>query len=56
MPTVPEPQWKDLTLERRGDVFILTMRKAPENRINIAFAQEIISAPALLRRAHHQGL
>jgi enoyl-CoA hydratase/carnithine racemase len=50
MPTVPEPQWKDLTLERRGDVFILTMRKAPENRINIAFAQEIISALRYIQR------
>lgn len=34
----------NLTLERRGDVFILTLHKAPENRIDVAFAQEIISA------------
>ena len=33
-----------LTKERRGDVFILTMRRAPENRLNVAFCQELISA------------
>lgn len=36
--------YKDLTVERRGDVFIVTMQKKPENRITVEFAQEIIRA------------
>ncbi|KAF1809371.1 ClpP/crotonase [Eremomyces bilateralis CBS 781.70] len=36
--------YKDLSVERRGQVFIVTMQKKPENRINVEFAQEIIRA------------
>ena len=36
--------YQNLTVERRGQVFIITMRKAPENRIDVAFAQEIVRA------------
>ncbi|GIZ39364.1 hypothetical protein CKM354_000275100 [Cercospora kikuchii] len=35
---------KDLLLERYDNVFVLTMRKAPENRINSAYAQKLIAA------------
>lgn len=42
--TTSAPAWKDLSLDRRGNVFILTMRKGPENRLNKAFCQEIIRA------------
>lgn len=35
----------DLALDRHdGNVFVLTMRKAPENRINSAYAQKLIAA------------
>ncbi|KAK2745915.1 putative secondary metabolism biosynthetic enzyme [Myotisia sp. PD_48] len=38
------PGFKDLTVTRHGDVFVITMRKAPENRLNLAFCQEMIRA------------
>jgi enoyl-CoA hydratase/carnithine racemase len=38
------PTFKNLTLERRGDVFVLTLQKPPENRLNSFFCQEIIRA------------
>lgn len=35
----------DLALDRHdGNVFVLTMRKAPENRLNSAYAQKLIAA------------
>lgn len=35
----------DLALDRHdGNIFVITMRKAPENRINVAYAQKLISA------------
>jgi len=36
--------YQNLTVERQGSIFIITMRKPPENRINVAFAQELIKA------------
>lgn len=49
MPTsfIDEP---DLALDRHdGNIFVLTMRKAPENRINSAYAQKLIGAFNLVR-------
>lgn len=34
----------DLALDQYDNIFILTMRKAPENRINSAYAQKLIAA------------
>lgn len=40
----------DLSLDRHpSNIFILTMRKAPENRIDSAYAQKLISAYNLVR-------
>jgi Delta3-Delta2-enoyl-CoA isomerase len=36
--------FENLNLERNGNIFILTMQKPPENRLNARFAQEIIRA------------
>ncbi|KAI5370713.1 Putative enoyl-CoA hydratase/isomerase, ClpP/crotonase-like domain superfamily [Septoria linicola] len=41
---------KDLLLERYDNVFVLTMRKAPENRINSAYAQRLITAYNTVRK------
>ncbi|KXT02881.1 hypothetical protein AC578_1831 [Pseudocercospora eumusae] len=42
---------KDLLVERYdGSVFVLTMRKAPENRINSQYAQKLISAYNTVRK------
>lgn len=38
------PAFKNLTLERCGNIFILTLNKPPENRLNSTFCQEIIRA------------
>ncbi|KAM0716078.1 hypothetical protein Q7P37_008592 [Cladosporium fusiforme] len=41
----------DLALDRQaGNIFIITMRKAPENRINSAYAQKLIGAFNLVRK------
>jgi enoyl-CoA hydratase/carnithine racemase len=40
----PINPYRNLTLEQHGPVIVLTLRKPPENRINVAFAQEIIRA------------
>lgn len=41
----------DLALDRYdGNVFVVTMRKAPENRINIAYAQKLIAAYNRVRK------
>ncbi|KAH9826780.1 Enoyl-CoA hydratase/isomerase [Teratosphaeria destructans] len=41
----------DLALDRHhGNIFVLTMRKAPENRINSAYAQRLIAAYNTVRR------
>jgi enoyl-CoA hydratase/carnithine racemase len=36
--------FKNLSVDRHGSVFVITMQKPPENRINTAFAQELIRA------------
>jgi len=36
--------YQNLSLERRGDVFILTLQKPPENRLTSQFCLEIIRA------------
>jgi len=36
--------YENLSVERHGNVFVITLQKAPENRINQRFAQEIIRA------------
>lgn len=41
---------RDLLLERHDNVFVLTMRKAPENRINSTYAQKLISAYNSVRK------
>jgi enoyl-CoA hydratase/carnithine racemase len=38
------PTFKNLSLERRGNIFIITLQKPPENRLNSIFCQEIIRA------------
>jgi enoyl-CoA hydratase/carnithine racemase len=35
---------RNLGLERRGDVFVLTLQKPPENRLTSQFCQEVIQA------------
>ncbi|KAM0081839.1 hypothetical protein ACKRZS_005980 [Fusarium odoratissimum] len=42
--------YENLGLERRGDVFILTLQKPPENRLISQFCQEIIRALNDVRR------
>lgn len=36
--------YKHVSLERRGDVFIITLQKPPENRLNVEACQELIRA------------
>jgi Delta3-Delta2-enoyl-CoA isomerase len=36
--------YNNLNLERRGDIYILTLQKPPENRLTSQFCQEIIRA------------
>lgn len=43
--------YKNLSLERQGEIFILTLQKPPENRLNSWFCQEIIRALNDVRRA-----
>lgn len=33
-----------LQVERKGDIFIITLKKPPENRLNVACCQELIRA------------
>jgi len=41
---------QDLALDRHGgNIFVITMRKAPENRINSAYAQKLIRTFNLIR-------
>jgi hypothetical protein len=40
----------DLALDRHnGNIFVITMRKAPENRLNSAYCQRLINAFNLVR-------
>lgn len=43
--------YNNLSLERQGDIFILTLQKPPENRLNSWFCQEIIRALNDVRKA-----
>jgi len=36
--------YQNLFIERRGSVFIITLQKPPENRLNVQFCQELIRA------------
>ena len=36
--------YQNLSVTRHGPVFVITLQKPPENRINRAFAQELIRA------------
>lgn len=38
------PEFSNLSLQRHGNVFILTMQKPPENRLSLSFCQEMIRA------------
>lgn len=38
------PQFEQLSVDRHGSVFVITLQKPPENRLNQRFAQEIIRA------------
>jgi enoyl-CoA hydratase/carnithine racemase len=38
------PTFRNLSLERHGNVFVLTMQKPPENRLNSWYCQEMIRA------------
>ena len=43
--SMAEPNFEQLTIQRHdGNVFVLTMCKPPENRLNVKFAQTIIRA------------
>jgi hypothetical protein len=42
MPDIPS--FRNLSLERYGDVFVITLQKPPENRLNSWFCQELIRA------------
>jgi len=37
-------EYKFITVERKGDIFIITLRKPPENRLNVEACQELIRA------------
>lgn len=37
-------RFENLTLERRGNIFILTLRQGLENKLDAPFCQEIIRA------------
>ncbi|CAG7982585.1 unnamed protein product [Penicillium olsonii] len=38
------PEFRNLSLERHGNVFVLTMQKPPENKLSQSFCQEMIQA------------
>lgn len=41
----------DLALDRHdGNIFVITMRKAPENRLNVYYAQKLIAAFGKVRQ------
>ena len=51
MPQYAEPTWQNISLERRGNIFIITMLKKPENRLSVPFCQEIIRAYHYIQNA-----
>lgn len=44
------PTFRNLSVERHGDVFVLTMQKPPENRLNSWYCQEMIRAYRAIER------
>ncbi|KAJ5492896.1 hypothetical protein N7539_001642 [Penicillium diatomitis] len=44
------PKFNDLAVERHGNIFVLTMQKPPENRLNSQFCQEMIRAYRTVER------
>ncbi|KAK7902700.1 hypothetical protein LTR67_002346 [Exophiala xenobiotica] len=42
--------FRNLTLERKGNVFIITLQKPPENRLSSWFCQEIIRAFRMVQK------
>ncbi|KAG2414722.1 hypothetical protein HFD88_003914 [Aspergillus terreus] len=44
------PKFRNLSLEKQGNVFIITMQKPPENRLNSWYCQEIIRAFHTIQR------
>jgi Delta3-Delta2-enoyl-CoA isomerase len=49
------PRFESLTLTRTNNIFIITLRKAPENRLTAAFCQEIIRAYNYIQRTLGPG-
>ncbi|OQD89674.1 hypothetical protein PENANT_c002G10607 [Penicillium antarcticum] len=49
------PAFNNLSLERHGNVFVLTMQKPPENRLNSAYCQEMIRAYRTVERILGSG-
>lgn len=43
--------YENLSLERRGDIFLLTLQQPPENRLTTKLCQEIIRAMNDARKA-----
>jgi enoyl-CoA hydratase/carnithine racemase len=43
-------QFQNLHLERHGDIFVITLQRAPENRLTVDFCNEIIQAFHYIRR------
>lgn len=44
------PGFRNLSLTRHGNVFVITMQKPPENRLNSWYCQEIIRAFRTVQR------
>lgn len=44
------PTFRNLSLERHGNVFVVTMQKPPENRLNSSYCQEMIRAYRTVER------
>ncbi|KAH6723249.1 ClpP/crotonase-like domain-containing protein [Leptodontidium sp. MPI-SDFR-AT-0119] len=47
---MPQPAFQYLSLERLGNVFVITLQKPPENRLNSSTCQEIIRAFHFIQR------
>ncbi|CAI7629935.1 unnamed protein product [Penicillium bialowiezense] len=49
------PTFRDLSIERYGNVFVLTMQRPPENRLNSLYCQEMIRAYRTVERILGSG-
>lgn len=49
------PKFRDLSIERYGNVFVLTMQRPPENRLNSLYCQEMIRAYRTVERILGSG-